>query len=53
MKLYQQIKPQKLHNLEDDISIKKYYDDLLEDNKYVGKKVARTVEEIKNKRKGF
>ncbi len=41
----------KLHNLEDDISIKKYYDDLLEDNKYVGKKVARTVEEIKNKRK--
>ena len=41
----------KLHNLEDDISIKKYYDDLLEDDKYVGKKVARTVEEIKNKRK--
>jgi len=41
----------KFYKLEDDISIEKYYDDLLKDDKYVGRKVARTQEEIKNKRK--
>jgi len=36
----------KLHNLEDDISIEKYYDDLLKDNKYVGRKISRTRKEV-------